>query len=289
MAGEWPATTSKALPGNHNPHKAGMVIRKIISSGTPGAESAALDIAIRLKIPYGGYTVSSTDREIDRQHYRLSPKTFQDVESQDKANLNSAGGTLIFSHGKLCDYLDLIQTYARKNEHPCLPIDLGQTPPLNAAFQIDRWVRRHAIEILFITGATLQEDGLIYQATYNALFSFLMIGKDAYPERLNQDATPQSKPWPETVEDAVQRLIEDLSLKDKATIANMSATELPSLGYSLGRHIQDWFGLNADNHSLLWSCAKEAGKTALTEKEASAIIISCLALELEKTHKLRVL
>lgn len=275
-------------PENHSPYKAGMAIKKIISSGTPGAESAALDIAIRLNIPYGGHTIS-TDRKSDRHHYRLSQESFQDDEGKDKANLHSADGTLIFSHGKLTDHLDLIQTYARTNDHPCLPIDVGQTPPLKAAFQIDRWVRRQAIDTLFITGATSQEDGLIYQATYNALFSFLMIGKDAYPEKSKQDDTTQSKPWPETVEEAVRRLIEDLSLKDKATIANMSAAELPSLSSSLGRHIQDWFGLNAENHSLLWSCAKEAGKTALTEKEASAIIISCLALELEKTHKLRVL
>lgn len=265
-----------------------MAIKKIISSGTPGAESAALDIAIRLNIPYGGYTIA-TDCEIDRHHDRLSRESFQDIVSKDKGNLKSADGTLIFTHGKLTDHLDLIQTYARTNAHPCLAIDLGQTPPLNAAFQIDRWVRRQAIDTLFITGAPMQEDGRIYQATYNALFSFLMIGKDAYPERSNQDATTQNKPWPETVEEAVRRLIEDLSLKDKAMIANMSAAELPSLNSSLGRHIQAWFGLNAENHSLLWSCAKEAGKTALTEKEASAIIISCLALELEKTHKLRVL
>ena len=34
----------------------GMPITRIISSGTLGAESAALDAAIRFRIPYGGYT-----------------------------------------------------------------------------------------------------------------------------------------------------------------------------------------------------------------------------------------
>ena len=83
--------------------------------------------------------------------------------------------------------------------------------------------------------------------------------------------------------------VKNLDMSARATIANMSASELAPLNNSLGRHIRNWFGLDAENHTLLWSCAKEAGKTALTEKEASAIIISCLALELEKTHKLRVL
>jgi hypothetical protein len=133
------------------------------------------------------------------------------------------------------------------------------------------------------------EDDLIYQATYNALYNFLMIGKESYPGQENEEAQASSKSWPRTIDEAVQRLIEELSLKDKATIANMSASELTPLNNSLGRHIRNWFGLNAENHTLLWSCAKEAGKTVLTEKEASAIIISCLALELEKTHKLRML
>jgi hypothetical protein len=35
------------------------------------------------------------------------------------------------------------------------------------------------------------------------------------------------------------------------------------------------------------SCAKEAGKRILHEDEASAIILNRLALELEKTHKMR--
>jgi len=268
-----------------------MTIKKIISSGALGAESAALDIAIRLKIPYGGYASTRPMRGIERrnQRYRLTRQRFQHPRNRDEANLHASGGTLIFSHGILTDYLDYIQTYALTHDHPCLHIDLGQSPPLNAAFQIDRWTRRHAIETLFVTGASMLDDGLIYQATYDALYSFLMIGKASYPGDADENATARSKPWPRTIDEAVQRLIEELSLKDKATIANMSASELGPLNNSLGRHIRNWFGGDAENHTLLWSCAKEAGQTALTEKEASAIIISCLALELEKTHKLRVL
>ena len=93
----------------------------------------------------------------------------------------------------LTDDLDYIQTYAQTHEHPCLHIDLGQLPPLNAAFHIDRWVRRHTIETLFITGATMHEDGLIYQATYNALYSFLMIGKESYPGKGHKHDTAQSR------------------------------------------------------------------------------------------------
>ena len=107
-----------------------MTIKKIISSGALGAESAALDIAIRLKIPYGGYAISSPVLEIERRRhrYRLTRKPFQDPQSKDAANLQTAEGTLIFSHGILTDFLDYIQTYSRTRNPACTSILLSHHP-----------------------------------------------------------------------------------------------------------------------------------------------------------------
>ena len=59
------------------------------------------------------------------------------------------------------------------------------------------------------------------------------------------------------------------------------------LNLSLGNYIRNSFGLWADNKALFWSCSKDAGREIKHPDEASGIIIACLALELEKTHKLR--
>jgi len=70
-------------------------------------------------------------------------------------------------------------------------------------------------------------------------------------------------------------------------VAKMSAYEVNELNLSVGNYIRNSFGLWDGNDHLMLSCAKEAGKRILHEDEASAIILNRLALELEKTHKMR--
>ena len=69
----------------------------------------------------------------------------------------------------------------------------------------------------------------------------------------------------------------------------MSASELPGLNHRLGSYVRNSFGLDSGNQALRRSCAREAGKATVTVEEASAIIIGCLVLELQMTHKLRAL
>ena len=99
-----------AEPQKRGPHRIGvldntadfgrlspMTITKIISSGTAGAESAALDVAIRLKIPYGGYTLTSAmlDPHPLRRRFKLWEKPFDSPRAKDEANLLSADATLM--------------------------------------------------------------------------------------------------------------------------------------------------------------------------------------------------
>lgn len=64
-------------------------------------------------------------------------------------------------------------------------------------------------------------------------------------------------------------------------------SEVADLNLSIGNFIRNSFGLWSGNDELMWSCTKEARRKILHEDEASAIIIARLALELEKSHKLR--
>ena len=61
------------------------------------------------------------------------------------------------------------------------------------------------------------------------------------PDRFKQ-TIPIGKP-PENVEEAVDRLIEELPLKEKMKIAKMETSELTSLHMILGPHIRDEFEL----------------------------------------------
>lgn len=264
-----------------------MTISKIISSGQPGAESAALDIAIRLKIPYSGYAMTSSMLEPYRviRRYKLMEKDFNNSRAMNEANVHLGDATLVFSHGELNRGLTLIDDYAFSHGHPNLHVDFDQVEPLQAAFRINIWAHKHAPRSLYVTGSTEEEDGRIYQAVYDTLFRFLMLGRESFPEQ--EQVAVEKKALPKTIEEAVAYLIEALPLKDKVTIANMSANEIGGLNTGLGNYIRNSFGLWSENKALLWSCSKDVGQEINTPDEASAIIIARLALALEKTHKIR--
>lgn len=264
-----------------------MTIAKIISSGAPGAESAALDVAIRLKIPYGGYTLSSAmlDPHPLRRRYKLWQKSFDSGRAKDEANLQSADAAVIFSHGALDERLARLDAYALAQEWPCFHVDLAAVEPLQGAFHLRIWTDKHSPERLYVTGSREENDAHIYQPVYDTLFSFLMLGRETYP--VQEQPAPEKTPLPRTVAEAVRQLIDVLPLKDRVTIANMSAEEIVDLNATLGNYIRNSFGLWTGNDHLMWSCSKEAGRKVVAVEEASALILARLALDLEKTHKLR--
>jgi hypothetical protein len=264
-----------------------VTLPKIISSGIPGAESAALDVAIRLDVPYGGYAMDNSMLDAYRatRRYKLWEKSFQTSRAKDEANLHIADATLIFTHGELNRDLFFIDDYSVTHGRPSYHVDFNVTDPLQAAFQISIWTDKHNPKSIFVAGSRERIDKEIYQATFGTLFSFISLKRGEHPEpdRLTVD----KKPWPKTVEEAIQNLIELLALKDKVAFAKMTADEVADLNLTLGNFIRNSFGLWADNQELMRSCSKAAGKEITHQDTASAVIIEKLVSELAQTHKLR--
>ena len=94
--------------------------------------------------------------------------------------------------------------------------------------------------------------------------------------------------YPKSVEEAVDLLIENLSIREKYKIAKMSQNDLPGLHFSLGLGIRNEFGLWAGNKDLLESCASLVGQEIIHPDDASALIIKELWKKLQETHTLRV-
>ena len=92
---------------------------------------------------------------------------------------------------------------------------------------------------------------------------------------------------PKTVDEAVQRLMSDLSLKDKNTIANMDESDLINLHFSLGLSIRNCF-LYPRNEKLLESCRSVSKDKYLHWDQASMVIIKEVWKRLREKHKLRV-
>ncbi len=97
------------------------------------------------------------------------------------------------------------------------------------------------------------------------------------------------KKEPQSVAEAVERLISNLPLKDKATVANMSRNELHSLSLGLGGYIMNNFGLLSGNLELMKSCRSASKEILRNEEDAVTVIITTLWEKLQQTHKLRVI
>jgi hypothetical protein len=90
-----------------------------------------------------------------------------------------------------------------------------------------------------------------------------------------------SEKLPRSVDQAVDRLIAELSLYDKSMIVNMSEEELIDLQFSVGEYIRKEFRLE-ENHDLMESCRLVSEVDEIHIGHASYTIIMQLWKSLQK-------
>lgn len=238
-----------------------MAIKKIISAGQTEGDQAALDAARELGIPYGG------------------------VPGGIEQNVIDSDGNLIISYGFLVLNTALTLKYAILNEKESLNIDLNRARGFAATSLIKSWIVMNDIEVLNVTGPPAEESPYVYEDTVRLLKGvnqlFFIESKKSEVDRL--------KPLnPRTVEDAIDRLMSELPLKNKSHIAKLEAHELELLHPTLGIHIVDNYGLRFKKGELMKDCRFMAKGKDLDENEAAALIIRKLWESLRKTHAMRV-
>ena len=92
------------------------MIDKIISGGQTGADRAALDVAMELGIPHGGWIPQGRRTEEGKlpEGYRLRETKSIDYAQRTGLNVVDSDGTLIASHGELAGGSALTQKMAAK-------------------------------------------------------------------------------------------------------------------------------------------------------------------------------
>jgi hypothetical protein len=269
------------------------MIKKIISGGQTGADRAALDVAIRLGIPHGGWVPKGRIAEdgVISDDYTLQEMPPDSYPKRTEQNVKDSNGTLIISRGKPTGGSDYTREMALKNKKHLLHIDLNLTTSFDAASLIASWLKLHRIKILNVAGPRSSKDPNIYVDVFRILewaFKIYRIEEISPAEKVELDKIIQSKRLPKTVDEAVNRLISELTLKDNTTIANMAEDELSTFHTTLEEYIRNEFGLWTDNKDLMASCCFIAKRDNIHEDEASSIIIRELWKKLRETHKLRV-
>jgi hypothetical protein len=263
------------------------MLKKIISGGQTGADQAALDAAIKLDIPYGGWLPKGrlTENGPLPQKYELQELSSQSYAERTEKNVLESDGTLIISHGRLTGGSEYTADMAVKHGRVYLHVDLEKISAFQGALMIRDWLHEHHVEILNVAGPRASKDSNIYAHTFKILQSV------AYLELVKNPMSGAAQPsdaFPQTVDTAVDRLVSEMPLKDKATMANMTEAEWVNLDVTLGKYIMNQFGLWSGNQALIKSCRAFSQNEFKNEEEAANVIIQALWQRLQNTHKLRV-
>ena len=150
-------------------------IKKIVSGGQTGADRAALDFAIKYKIPYGGWVPKGrrTEDGILLERYQLQEMPTDEYSKRTEQNILDSDATLILSHAHLTGGSALTQSLAEKHGKPCIHIDLSKVDMRKAGLIVNIWIHRYKIKVLNVAGPRASKDPIIYQATLDLLEAVL--------------------------------------------------------------------------------------------------------------------
>jgi hypothetical protein len=135
---------------------------KIVSGGQTGVDRAALDIALELGIPCGGWCPKgriAEDGPIDPIYPLIetdSPGYFERTEK----NVVDSDGTLVLNRGPLNGGTALTIEYLEKHRKPYRVIDMGNgTHPQ----EVILWLRSQRVQVLNVAGPRESKCPGIYQ------------------------------------------------------------------------------------------------------------------------------
>ena len=262
------------------------MLTKIISGGQTGADRAALDVAIALDIPHGGWIPKGrkTEDGILPNKYQLQEMPTASYPKRTEKNVLDSDGTLILTHGKLTGGSALTVKVAMKHSRSHLHVDLLKTGGFAAGHVIKNWIAKNRIRVLNVAGSRASKDPLIYNVTVKVLRTVFHLSEIDLSVPNHARASNRQ---PKTVDEAVDRLIAQLPLKDKTKLSKMGKEDLSALPYTIGNYIREKFGLGRGNDELMNSCRSLAEEEDLHEETASMVIIEALWKKLKKTHGLR--
>ncbi|MCU0592875.1 MAG: putative molybdenum carrier protein [Desulfobacterales bacterium] len=269
------------------------MLSKIVSGGQTGVDRAALDAAIKLGIPHGGWIPRgrlAEDGPLPKT-YRMQETPTAIYSERTEKNVVDSDGTLIISRGELTGGSETTREMALRHQRPWLHVDLNRVSAFLSAVRIAEWLKTHHIRILNVAGPRASKDPRIYHDALSLLESvyFLNTAPVLSPPATAFDDDAENRALVSSVKQVVDGLIDRLAFKDRVTIANMAESELSALDRMLGEHIISKYGLVNGNPALVRSVRWIARRPLRDEADAAAVIIRELWKRLRATHTLRLI
>jgi hypothetical protein len=126
-------------------------LQRIVSGGQTGVDRAALDVALELGIPCGGWCPKgrlAEDGRID-DCYPLQEAPTANYAERTALNVRDSDGTLILAHGPLRGGTALTKQFAERYGRLCLVVDPRRQ---NLVQHVAEWLAASKIAVLNIAG-----------------------------------------------------------------------------------------------------------------------------------------
>ncbi len=272
------------------------MLKKIISGGQTGADRAALDIAIKFNINYGGWIPKGrkTENGTLPNKYHMDEMPTDSYSKRTEQNIIDSQGTIIISRGNLNGGSLLTRELAFRLNKPCCYVDLSEIDEFDAAILINSFIIDYELEIINIAGPRESSDPFIYNAVKIVLETVIyMMVLETEPDDLRFHdlilLDRQTRQYAGTIPDAVNFLAESMHLRTKSCIANSDPKNIASLYFAMADYIKVKLGLDSGNADLLKSCAFKLGINSIEIDDAVMVILKELKIFLEKNYVLRII
>jgi hypothetical protein len=128
-----------------------MPIQKLLSGGQTGVDRAALDVAMALGLPCGGWCPRGRRAEDGplSPRYPLQETPSDEYEQRTKWNVRDADGTVVITRGEPTEGTALTVRIADRLRKPCLVVDLLQPWDTSA---VRKWLDKQKIRTLNVAG-----------------------------------------------------------------------------------------------------------------------------------------
>lgn len=148
------------------------LIYKIVSGGQTGVDRAALDAALSLAIPCGGWCPAGRRAEDGRidDRYPLTETPSDQYAERTQRNVRDSDGTLIIANGPLTGGTRRTRLLAEQDHKPCWIINISDGIDSGAFRQ---WLETNNIRILNVAGPRESTQAGIYERARQVLVELL--------------------------------------------------------------------------------------------------------------------
>ena len=158
-------------------------IEKIISGGQTGVDRAALDVALELGIPCGGWCPKGRRSEdgVIPERYPLKETSSSSYSARTEMNVKDSDGTLILTWGPVTGGTARTLEFTKKFKKPHLVVDLSKREEPDI---VKEWGQQNSLRILNVAGPRESKVPGIHARAAEFLIRLLMEKKIRKGERL---------------------------------------------------------------------------------------------------------